>query len=269
MTRVFSSLFAVALICTVPSPAYPCGDGDGGDSGGGGDSGDGGDYSAEPACVDSSDIVGRAQCRRFGSWDVSRRPRLRFGIGTSMHSFSMTGMNFSGVANHDPDINYRVAGENMGDAGQATAGSVDIRVTAGIGQYLFAGGQISLGGMTVPGRRTMASGALLVDTGRGFYGSFGGIVGASLPLGKWLIRGETQVGYRLISMTAETEHLDCIDESGLQDGQWQIRPRLGLERWITPWLTAGGSLSRDVLRDGDLALGLFIGGYLRSFDATR
>jgi hypothetical protein len=272
MTRWMVASMAAAALVLVPARAFPCGSSS--DSGSH-DSGscDLNDISSSTSpgggCHDTTDVIGRAECRRFGAWNVGRIPRLRIEMGWSMHSFSLAGMSFSGVAEHDTTIRYRMAGEHMGSSGAARAWTTDVRVTTAIGRHGYAGGQVSLGAAFLTNPAPVSSGALTLEPDSGLYATVAGVAGLSYYLGKWTLRSEAQVGPRFVILDVTSRHGDCVDQSAVKDQQWQLRPQASLETWLSPWITAGAALSTDMLHEGDMAMGVFVGGHLRAYDASR
>ena len=46
-----------------------------------------------------------------------------------------------------------------------------------------------------------------------------------------------------------------------------LEPRVGIEKWLSPWLSAGVMVGSDVLRDRDLSVTLGITGHSSAFDS--
>lgn len=277
MTRFMVACAAAAALALVPARAFPCGSDSSGSSSSDSSSSssdcDFGDSSSSSSssvsCYDTTDVVGRAECRRFGEWKVDRIPRMRIELGSSMHSFSLAGMAFSGVAEHDTLMSYRMAGEYMGGSGAARAWTTDVRVTTAIGRHGYAGGQVSVGAVFLTNPQPVGSGTLTLEPDNGMYVTVAGVAGLSYYLGKWTLRSEAQVGPRFVILDVTSRHGDCVDQSAVHDQQWQLRPQASLETWLSPWITAGAALSTDMLHEGDVAMGVFIGGHLRAYDASR
>ena len=258
----------LALLLSWPGAAYPCDVDNGGDSGSS-DSGSSDTYDdSEPSCVDVTDIVGRAQCRSFGDWDITRMPRLRIGLGTSISVFPFADLSFHGHAEHDGPIPYSLINNGIAST-DAVAATIDGRITRLVGRHGYVGSVFSMGAVTLPGLRAKSIQGMSVDTQAGMYMSLGFLTGASLELGNWVVRGEAQVGRRFIFVTVETRQEDCIDHSTVQAGQWMVRPQLAIETWLSPRLSAGIKASTDALRDRDLAGGLYLQLHTRTFDGLR
>ena len=266
-----SAIVLAAGLMLWPAHAFPCDADGGGDSGG--DSGSDSDYDGDdssysgPSCVETTEIHGRAECRSFGGWDASRYPRLRLGVGSSVSVFPMAGLSFQGEAEHDGKMAYRLDTES-GDS-DAVATALDLRMTMMAGRYGYVGSNLSLGAVLLPNLQTKAATGLDVDTKSGMYAAVTALAGAGFTMGPLTIRGEAHVGRRFIVVGVETSHEECVESSAVQAGQWMVRPQVAMEAWVTPWMTAGASLSTDVLRDRDVSGGVFIELHSRAFDGLR
>ncbi len=263
--RLSASVLAACLMLW-PAHAFPC-DADGGDDSSsidfdGDDSSDSG-----PSCTETTEIHGRAECRSFGQWDASRYPRVRVGVGSSVSLFPMAGLSFKGEAEHDGKMAYRLDTDS-GDS-DAVATALDVRLTMMAGRYGYIGSNLSVGAVLLPNLQTKAATGLDVDTTSGTYVAATALAGAGFSMGPLMIRGEAHVGRRFIIVGVETSHEECLETSSVQAGQWMVRPQVAMEAWLTPWMTAGASLSTDVLRDRDVAGGIFIELHSRAFDGLR
>lgn len=243
--------------------------GDGGDSGGGDSGGDGdSDSDSEPACEEVSPVVGHAICRRFGSWDASRRPAIRVSGGASIIRVPVSSMSFSGTAEHtDAAMAYAVTGE----PGSATGGAFDLQVTAALGRHLYAGVEGSIGGLdTGPmAAPTTSAAGLAVDASSLVYLAGAAVAGAAVSFGDYQLRGEVGIGVRAVGLSVETRYAvdgeDCVLGETLFDTAALIRPRLSAQRWVTPWVSVGASAGTNLASRGETSVGLFVGGHLRAF----
>ena len=190
-------------------------------------------------------------------------------LGTTVHSFGLTGTTFDGTASHDRDISYRIIGDDMTSGGE-NAGAVtgDFVVTAAYG-HGYAGIGLGVGAVHVS-RHTMApSDELELDPHGSFFGTAGIVAGIAVPLGQLTIKGEAMAGGRLLSLRVTSRHAECVNDSYVTEADWTIAPRVVVETWITPWFVLGGRVGTDLLHKDDLEVGVYLGGYLRAFDATR
>jgi hypothetical protein len=196
-------------------------------------------------------------------------PRLQLGFGFSTHSFSMSGLEFSGVANHEEQIPYRMDGTTASNGNNAFAFSFDMRFTASITRHLYAGVGGSIGKMWVERRRSIMSDGLLVESSGGIYLAGGAVAGIAIPAGNLTIRAETAVQRRMVGLAVTTRHLDCESSSVVHDGEWVVAPRVSVARWLSPWTSVGIAAGTDVLHSGGASIGVFFQAHPRAFDGTR
>ncbi len=271
---IVAATAAAALVATPRTADAKCGGGGGSSGGGSSSSGGGGSCSSSSssstACVDDTDIVGRRRCKRFAAWDVTRFPRLQIALGSSMHAFPTGDLSFSGTANHEDTIRYRIAPEQMPDGGRAVGGALDLRVTWLTGDHVYVGIEGSIGAASVFDDRVMSGPAgLTLDPGNALYLAGGALVGAQVPMGAYTLRAEALLGGRALGVTVTTSHDDCVADSVAWNGHTVVQPRVAAQKWLSPWATAGVWLGSDLGRDGAMSGGVFIQGHVRSFDATR
>jgi hypothetical protein len=274
--RAVALATALLALAIAPRPALPCGGGGGDSSGGGssgGSSGGGGDSSSssesEPACVETSSVVGRSTCSysRYGRWNVAWVPRLSMLFGTSFHRFSLDGMSWSGTAPHGEGIAYAMVGGDV-SSDLASAMTVDMNLTGRLGRYLYLGAEGKLGrAMVDAGQRV--DGALTMQASGSLYSELGGVAGISVPLGGWTVNAEAFAGGRIVGLAVHSYTLDCEDDSYTYDSSWLVEPRVSVERWLTPWVSAGAQLGANALGERDSSFGLFLRGHVRAFDGTR
>lgn len=270
-------------VCAVPALAWPCGD-SGGSSGGsssGGDSGGGSSCdsgssssssSSTPSCVEVSGVVGRQQCGRFGTWDVTNWPRLRISFGLSSHTFAPGSLTYRGTASHDDSITYIVTGEDAYAVdSSATAFAFDLRLTGSVTRHIYTGVEGSLGGAGLADTRIMESpaGLKVEPAGGAVYLAGGAVLGVGLPLGNVVAKAEVFAGYRAIGVPVTTRHDDCVDESTAFAGDWVAQPRVSLEYWSRPWMTLGAWLGADTFGAEATSGGIFMRHHTRAFDAQR
>jgi hypothetical protein len=196
-------------------------------------------------------------------------PRIHISLGTTVHSFGLSGKTFEGTANHDRDFSYRIIGDDMASGG-GSAGAVtgDLTVTAAYGP-MYAGIQLGVGKAYVPHQTMTPSDELELDPSGGLFATGGIVAGLSVPLGPLVLKGEVMAGGRLLSLTVTSYHDECVSDSYVTEADWTIQPRVVAETWVSPWVVLGGKVGSDLLHEDDLNVGIYVGGYLRAFDATR
>ena len=257
---------ALALLLAAPGVARAECSGDDGDSDSGAASGDD-DDDDQPACEEVSGVVGHSVCRRFGSWDASRRPPLRVTVGTSMRQVALGSTAFSGAAPHDMPASYRVVTDPADDL--ARGATLDVEVAVALGRHLYAGLAGSGGVLAAPPTSKTTVGELDVSSGPLTYLSGSAVLGAALELGDYRLLGELGAGVQAIGIAVDTSQGECEASDTRFDADLLLEPRLVAARWLTPWISAGAGVSTNLLGRRAMSLGLFVGGHLRAFDAGR
>lgn len=271
------AIAAAASALAVPGVAYPCGSGGGGGGGSSGGGGGGGSSSSDspgssstPACVDTTLIVGRAECHRFGQgWNIAWLPRMQLGLGLSTRTFPIDDMRFEGTAAHDTgDIAYAVVGGEM-ESDRAGAVTLDLRVTGAVGHHGYVGVEGNVGAGFTDHQRILGPEGNELEPGPGLYASGGVVGGLALPFGDNRVRAEAMVGRRLLMLSMTSYHGDCVDTQTVHDGAWLVEPRVAVERFVGPWTTVGVSFGSNLLERGDVSAGVYVQGHLRAYDAQR
>jgi len=227
------------------------------------------DGDSTPACINTTDIVGRSECKSFGTWDASERPRLRIGMGSSVSVFGANDLSFQGQADHDHKVSYRLENSQPDIPSEAVAAAVDTWVTAPVNRHMYIGTVFSMGVVSLPETVPTVVNGLTVDTQGAMYLAFGGLAGVSVPLGPLTLRGEAMVGHRFVVLGVETRQDDCVDNSSVHAGQWMVRPQVAVEAWLTPRVSAGITASTDAFRERDVSGGMFLQLHTTAFDGTR
>lgn len=233
------------------------------------DYGDSDSSDSTPSCINTTDIVGRSECKSFGDWDASHRPRMRIGMGSSVSVFAAGDLSFAGRAEHDHIMTYRVVNRQPETSSDAIATTLDSWITAPVSRHLYIGAAFSVGAVSLPDTVPTDVNGLTVETNGAMYLSFGGLAGVSVPVGPVTLRGEALLGHRVVVLGVETRHEDCVESSSVHDGQWMVRPQVALEAWLTPRMSAGITASTDAFRDRDVSGGVFLQVHTQAFDGAR
>lgn len=259
-------------------PALPCGSSSGGgssssSSSSSSDSGssDSSSSSSEPACIETSEVVGRSTCpeTRFGTWKVAPLlPRFRVTYGASVHRFQLSGMSFAGEAPHGDGVAYRVVGDEISSDG-VTAMTMDLAITGRIGRYAYTGLAASVGTSVFDAERIERPNALSMTPSGGLYAEFGALGGIAIPFGSFTLGAEALAARRIVGLSVESQHLDCQDSSFAFDGSWLLETRVTAEAWVSPWFSVGARVGSNALERGDVTFGVFLQGHTRAFDSTR
>ncbi len=271
-------LVAGLLLAALPSAsASPCGGGSssGGSSGGSSSSSSSSDSSSSdsssstPSCDPANRIVGRNQCRIFGSWDRRYMARMRFEIGLRAGTASVGDTGFDGTVEHEEVHRYHYPNqqESGGDAPQMGSGGFEVGGSGFVGKHLTVGVFSSMegGGSNAPSRQI---GGLRVKPGGIVQFRNGARIGMSLPMGGWTLRGDAAIGVRSTGMTFESQIGDCIKNSTAWNHNLLLEPRVGIEKWLNPWLSAGVMVGSDLMRDNDMSISFGFTGHTSAFDAS-
>jgi hypothetical protein len=278
MKAVWAAGLGLATLALAARPAWPCGSSGGSDSGSSSssssDSDSGGSSSSsssEPACEETSSVVGRSICpeNRYGKWRVpDLMPRMRVAYGLSTHRFSLSGMNFSGSAAHGDGIAYRMVGEEV-TSDSATALAMDLAFTGRLGRYAYAGVGTSVGRTIIDGARIERPGALSMSASGNLYFEFGALGGVAIPMGSVTVAAEALAGRRVVGLSVDSQHIECESSSLTFDSSWLVETRVSAQMWVSPWLSVGARVGSNTLARGDVSAGVFLQGHTRAFDATR
>jgi hypothetical protein len=260
--------FGMALLIGA-QPAWPCGSSGGGGSsshGGGGGGGGAVDVESDPPCAQTTPIVGRSECSRFGAWDVGWLPPIELGLGASVRRFSLDGMHFEGVAQHDRAVAFNLRGADLG-AGDVTAVTSDLRMLTGLGRHLYLGLEGELGGVAVDGD-TMQRATQTLTPGNALFLGGGGFVGVRTGGRGLRLRAELYGGVRALIEEVESHDGICTSPTSMRAVAPAIEPRLALETWLTPYATLGANFGANALAERDYSVGLLLSMHARAFDGA-
>lgn len=277
----------VVLVDARPAAAGSCG-GSSGDASGssgnadsgshssGGDANDGAlamlDAPAEPACVETSDVLGRRQCGHFGEWAMPRiLPPVAVEVGSSVRSFALTGLHFAGRIDHGADGSYayRMTGGGTSDAAAVGA---DLRIVAG--RRWYAGAEASIGGIAAD---ETAMEAVTVEAMDGvtfaptmqLHVAGGVVAGVRMPVGRLTVSGELFAGGRMIQAEIASAYGYCETVVHARDHAVVVEPRARVDLWVSPWMTVGAFAGADLATADARVFGLYLGGHARAFDGTH
>jgi hypothetical protein len=164
------------------------------------------------------------------------------------------------------NYHYPSQSDAAGSAAQMGAGGLEFQVGAMVSDHILLGlfGSFEGGSSSAPDRLIKG---LEVRPGSVLQFKTGGQVGVSIPVGSWLLRGDAMVGLRSTGLSVESQIGDCIQRSVAWNQDLLLEPRVGIEKWLSPWLSAGVMVGSDVLRDRDLSVTLGITGHSSAFDS--
>jgi hypothetical protein len=274
------SVLSVSLLLPTIAMASPCG-GSSGSSGGGSSSGgsssssgssgssDGGSSSSgSSACVNSTSIIGRAECTRFGTWDRSVLARMRLSMGLIGGTTSVAGMEFDGQVEHQQVHKYHYPTQSVRSGpAQANLAGMELQASGFVSDHWHVGVHTSfgIGGSDAQERQF---GELSIAPGMVVQLSAAGTIGASIPAGSWILRSDALIGVRATNMSFTSRHGDCVKFTSAWNNELMIEPRVGIERWLNPWLSAGVMVGSDLLQQRDVSIAIGFTGHTTPFDSS-
>jgi hypothetical protein len=230
-----------------------------------------------PECLGESRVIGRSECAEFGRWALPPDlPRVQVTFGVSVRDLGEHGLDLGG-AGSPPQVAALIAGgadprgavvEGPGGMGGDVI-AFDLRMTGELTRALYTGIDVSVGRARISHPRfERAAGVTIEETGGMYYGA-GGVGGLVLHGGPLVVRAEILGGARLAEVALSSEEDGLTRRSRASAVQPILEPRVGAELWLGPWLTLGAHVGSDVLRDGDLFLGLRLSIYGRAYNDSR
>jgi hypothetical protein len=253
----------------------------GGSSGGGSSGGSGGsssdDYSSsdsggssssEPACVDTTDIVGYRRCRRFGGWRGRLRTPILVELGLASRTFASPLREAGGSFSHDDEsFSYRVVGrppEGSPEPAMDSATVFTMRLGVGLGRGLYLAGEAELGGITaMAGRAEMTStgmrGAPSITADSGIVLGAAGVLGAGGSIGPASLGVELAGGVRAITYYYESRYLACTSHLSHSVSSSILEARARAQLWVSPFLHVGVSAGASVVERGAWMAGVHLG----------
>lgn len=229
-----------------------------------------------PECVGESRVIGRSDCAEFGRWALpDDLPRVQVTFGVSLRDLGEHGLDFG--ADSSPRVAARLPGgmDPLGAVAEAPTGmggdvmAFDLRMTGELTRAIYTGIDVSVGRARIshPGFER-AAGVTIEQTGGMYYGA-GGVGGLVLHGGPLVVRAEVLGGARIAEVSLSSDEGGFTRRSRASAVQPVLEPRVGAELWLGPWVTLGAHVGSDVLRDGDLFLGLRLSIYGRAYDDSR
>jgi len=192
-------------------------------------------------------------------------------MGIGVHAIPVSGLSFEGTAEHDSSLKYTLTGDQASRGATAVSGTFDIRLTASIGKHFYLGSESSIGGISFRGKPVRADeGRLVLKPVMATMVTSGAVFGMGLDVSQnWRLKGEIGVGVRLISLTIDSTHLQCEDQSFASSTTGYVRPAVALERWLGPFMSVGASVGSDLALRGDVSTQLYLQAHFRAFDGIR
>ena len=92
------------------------------------------------------------------------------------------------------------------------------------------------------------------------------VAGYTARYGKWSVVGELQSGVCITGFSVETRLADCLKSSMTTHAKAVVEPRIGVQRWLSPWLTTDLAVGSDLMQERDVSLTLSLTAHSRSYD---
>ena len=275
--RIAAGLGALALVAAPIEAAHASSCGGGGSDGGSSSSSSSSsssdssyDYAAssstvEPACVDTTDIHGYRTCTGYGRWSMV--VPLSFELGTTSTLLDLSRVAIDGQVEHPgAAYSYRVVGDDLG--ARATAVGLTARVL-GHGRHGYAGLETGFATVAIDAVGPVATSVGGTLAPRPAFVLTGGVVvGARTFAGRLSLGGELMAGARALGVEVESRHDSCFVAETRYDVAAAIEARARADLWLSPWLSAGAYVGRDI-RTRDTSAALLLGAHFSAFDGGR
>jgi hypothetical protein len=267
-----------ATFYAIPA-AWPCGGGgsSGGSSGGGSSGGgssssssdSGGSYSAEPACVDTTDIHGYRNCTGYGTWRATSAA-VAFELGFVSSMIDLSGIEAEGDIEHSDGTrySYRVVDDDLGGERAAAAG-LSLRLLFH-GRRFYGGLESAFAVVGADEHHMEPMTRVVLEPRVTMATTNGAVFGAKVMSGSLPVSASAEMlgGVRTVSVTAESEHGACITQDTTVHASAVLEARVRADYWLTPRVSLGGWMGTDLISEAPSA-GIVISSHLRAFDGAR
>jgi hypothetical protein len=142
---------------------------------------------------------------------------------------------------------------------------MEMEMSGMLSESLYLGGYASfaIGGTDA---RDFRQDELELSPGSVLQLSTGGLFGAVHPVGGWLLRAEGRVGLRATGVSLESRIEDCQKFSMAWDHALMIEPRVGVAKWLSPWVSVGVMVGSDLMQERDVTTIISFTGHSTPFD---
>lgn len=177
--------------------------------------------------------MGDSQCRRFGTWDVTRRRAWTLGLDVGTLRLGMNDIALSGSSVHDNLPHRWNAEELQSDTGVRVAARARIFLHT----HFFLGVEAAFGGVSLSGSTDSATTSVELDSALMVGGGLS--AGTSVGLGKLRLDLEAVGGRRRVIVSGSSHAEDCIVDFTESFGQWTLRGGAGLSYFVSPNFSIG------------------------------
>lgn len=223
-------------------------------------------------CAETSPALGYRRCSSFGDWaKATLLPPAEIEFVTSSRAIQLAPLSLSGWTELE-DTKFRFAADQPSPRTMTTIG-IGVRGTIGVGWgfYLGLDGELGAATTALP-VRAVAMNAEPITAFQAGYGQLAALIGARRTIGDTRVAVELAGGVLTVPVTARfaddpetgSEHETVLSFSARPTAEARLR----VDRWITPWVTAGAFGGVDLSGRGYSA-GLSLGLHLRAFDGGR
>ncbi len=194
-----------------------------------------------------------------------------FTFGTSIHNFGAGTLRLLGTAGHENlegPKTYHVVSEPA--QGGFTGGTADLGISWRRSEHTYFGIAGQVGGLGAgPLKGTSDNEGLKVTPTGVLYTSFSAMAGVKLPVGNWEFLGELALGREWFKIMTATEHGTCVLNESSTVAAYTVRPKVAVQRWVSPWITLGAGVGSNLVRRGDTSFSMFVGVHGNAFDGLR
>jgi hypothetical protein len=229
---------------------------------------------AVAACSETSDIVGRSQCRSFGEgWSaIAKIPAFAIELGTFARRLAPSLNTRAGTMAHEHGtFGYRVV-DPASSGGASGAMGLSLRISVATRYHLYFGMEGEVGSV-VSGRdygveMTSADNERMptLSSEESLYVAGGLVGGARTRLGGIVLGGEVVAGARTVQLQVHSTLGACIITDNHYATEPFVEPRVRAEYFVNPWLAIGAYAGKDLVGGGGAMAGAAISGHLRAFD---
>jgi hypothetical protein len=220
---------------------------------------------SEPACVETTDIHGYRECKKFGAWSAgSSLPAFHLELGTAMRRFASPLGERTGTVTHGMEsFQYRVIAPEA-RAALDTAVVAQLRLGVGLRHGLFVAVEGEVGGVT-DGRseaEMMSAGERgAPDISASSVVLVGGlaVVGARTRIGALDLGLEAAGGAHAVVYGYQSHYLACETTTSITEVMPALEARARAALWATPYISLGVTAGKSLIDSawiGGVSLGL-------------
>lgn len=210
---------------------------------------------AAKGCHETSHVVGREHCTRFGNWSRDQPgPALVIDVGFVRRSFQSAPFSLG--------TGSLTAAPTHAELATISADPMADRILVGIGDLFYAGADFSMGWLSTLPRGSSPAAA------SGVLGEAHAIGGLHVALWRVSLGTELAFGGRITALAPERPPGATAAEATFATRR-EVEARATIDFWITPHLSLGGGVGKSLITTDDTRFFLYLGGHLRALDGMR